>query len=179
MTHRIGTRDEWLSASRALLEREKEHSRNGDHLARLRRELPWVPVTKDYTFTTDDGPATLAELFDGRSQLLVKHFMFHPDADAGCPSCSLTADHFDAAMPHLNSRDVTLISVSRAPLEKINAYKRRMGWRFSWVSSHGSDFNYDYRVSFTPEQQANGATPSSTSNTSSRSKSARIGPVSR
>lgn len=97
-------------------------------------------------------------MFDGRSQLLVKHFMFHPGSDAGCASCSLTADHFDAAIPHLNSRDVTLISVSRAPLEKINAYKRQMGWRFTWVSSHGSDFNYDFRVSFTPEQQANGAT---------------------
>jgi predicted dithiol-disulfide oxidoreductase (DUF899 family) len=158
MTHRVGTREEWLTASHALLEREKEHSRAGDQLARLRRELPWVPVTKDYTFATDDGPRTLAEMFDGRSQLLVKHFMFAPDADAGCPSCSLTADNFDGAMAHLNSRDVTLIAVSRAPLEKLNAYKRRMGWRFTWVSALGNDFNHDYRVYFAPEQQANGAT---------------------
>jgi predicted dithiol-disulfide oxidoreductase (DUF899 family) len=155
--HQIGTHEEWLAASRTLLEREKEHSRAGDRLARMRRELPWVPVTKEYTFATDNGPRTLAELFDGRSQLLVKHFMFAPDADAGCPSCSLTADNFDGAMPHLNSRDVTLVCVSRAPLEKLNAYKRRMGWGFTWVSAFASDFNHDYRVSFTPEQQANGA----------------------
>lgn len=155
--HRVGTREEWVAASRVLLEREKEHSRAGDRLARLRRELPWVPVTKEYTFATNDGARTLAELFDRRSQLLVKHFMFGPDADVGCPSCSLTADHFDGAMAHLNSRDVTLIGVSRAPLEKLNAYKRRMGWSFTWVSSLDSDFNYDYGVSFTPEQQANGA----------------------
>jgi predicted dithiol-disulfide oxidoreductase (DUF899 family) len=157
VTHRVGTREEWLTASRTLLEREKEHSRAGDRLARLRRELPWVPVTTEYTFTTNDGPQTLRELFDGRSQLLVKHFMFGEDADAGCPSCSLTADHIDAAVPHLNARDVTLVSVSRAPLDKLNAYKRRMGWRFTWVSSLGGDFNYDYGVSFTPEQQAHGA----------------------
>jgi predicted dithiol-disulfide oxidoreductase (DUF899 family) len=157
MTHRTGTREEWLTASRALLEREKEHSRAGDRLARLRRELPWVPVTTEYTFITNDGPRTLRDLFDGRSQLLVKHFMFGEGADTGCPSCSLTADHFDAAVPHLNARDVTLVSVSRAPLDKLNAYQRRMGWRFTWVSSLGSDFNYDYGVSFTPEQQANGA----------------------
>ncbi|ALG12153.1 DUF899 domain-containing protein [Kibdelosporangium phytohabitans] len=155
---RIGTREEWLIASRTLLEREKEHSRAGDRLAALRRELPWVPVTKQYTFATDNGPETLADLFDGRTQLLVKHFMFAPDADEGCPSCSLTADHFDGAMPHLNNRDVTLIGISRAPLDKLNAYKRRMGWDFTWVSSFDSDFNYDYGVSFTPEQQANGAT---------------------
>jgi predicted dithiol-disulfide oxidoreductase (DUF899 family) len=157
MTHRVGTREEWLAASRTLLEREKEHSRAGDRLALLRRELPWVPVVKEYTFATDDGPRTLAELFDGRSQLLVKHFMFGPDADEGCQSCSLTADHFDGALPHLNSRDVTLVSVSRGPLEKLNAYKRRMGWRFPWVSSLDSDFNYDFGVSFTPEQRAAGA----------------------
>jgi predicted dithiol-disulfide oxidoreductase (DUF899 family) len=157
MTHRVGTREEWLTASRALLEREKEYSRAGDGLARLRRELPWVPVTKEYTFTTGDGPRSLRDLFDGRSQLLVKHFMFAPGADAGCPSCSLTADHFDAAVPHLNARDVTLVAVSRAPLARLDAYQRRMGWRFTWVSSLGSDFNYDYGVSFTPEQQARGA----------------------
>lgn len=158
MMPRVGTREEWLVASLALLEHEKEHSRAGDRLAALRRELPWVPVTKEYTFATDNGPKTLAQLFDGRSQLLVKHFMFAPDADEGCQSCSLTADHFDGAMPHLNGRDVTLIGVSRAPVEKLNAYKRRMGWGFTWVSSGGNDFNHDYGVSFTPEQQANGAT---------------------
>lgn len=155
--HRIGTREEWLAASRALLVREKEHSRAGDQLARLRRELPWVPVTKDYTFNTNEGTKTLRELFDGRTQLLTKHFMFHADADAGCPSCSLTADHFGGAMAHLNERDVTLICVSRAPLDKLNAYRQRMGWTFTWVSSLDTDFNYDYGVSFTPEQQANGA----------------------
>jgi predicted dithiol-disulfide oxidoreductase (DUF899 family) len=156
-THRIGTREEWLAASRDLLAREKQHSRAGDHLARLRRDLPWVPVTKRYTFTTGDGPRSLRELFDGRSQLLVKHFMFGEDADAGCPSCSLTADHYDGAIAHLNARDVTLIAVSRVPLAVLAAYKQRMGWDFPWVSSLGSDFNYDYGVSFTPRQQADSA----------------------
>ncbi len=155
--HRTGTREEWLTASRDLLAREKERSRAGDHLARLRRDLPWVPVTKRYTFTTGDGPRSLRELFDGRSQLLVKHFMFGEDADAGCPSCSLTADHYDGAIPHLNARDVTLVAVSRVPLAALDAYKQRMGWHFPWASCLGSDFNHDYGVSFTPRQQADGA----------------------
>jgi predicted dithiol-disulfide oxidoreductase (DUF899 family) len=155
--HRVGTREEWLTASRALLELEKQHSRAGDRLAHLRRGLPWVPVTKEYPFATNEGTRTLRDLFDGRSQLLVKHFMFGEDAHAGCPSCSLTADHCNAALPHLNARDVTLVSISRAPLAMLDAYRRRMGWAFNWVSSLGSDFNYDYGVSFSPQQQADGA----------------------
>jgi predicted dithiol-disulfide oxidoreductase (DUF899 family) len=157
MKHRIGTREEWLTASRAVLELEKQHSRAGDRLARIRHDLPWVPVTKEYTFATNEGTRTLRDLFHGRSQLLVKHFMFGENADAGCPSCSLTADHCNAAVPHLNARDVTLVNVSRAPLAKLEAFRRRMGWTFDWVSSLGSDFNYDYGVSFTPQQQADGA----------------------
>jgi predicted dithiol-disulfide oxidoreductase (DUF899 family) len=155
--HRIGTREEWLAARRQLLEREKELTRRSDELARQRLELPWVPIEKDYRFETEEGPRTLSELFGGRSQLLVYHFMFGPEWTEGCPSCSLSADHFDGPMIHLNARDVTMVSVSRAPLEKITAYKRRMGWRFPWVSSLGSDFNFDFGVSFTPEQQAGGA----------------------
>jgi predicted dithiol-disulfide oxidoreductase (DUF899 family) len=154
--HRTGTREEWLAARLELLEREKELTRRSDELARKRLELPWVPVDKDYLFDTEDGPRTLAELFDGRSQLLVYHFMFGPDWDEGCPSCSLSADHFDGPMAHLNERDVTFVCISRAPLGKLNAYKRRMGWEFTWVSSLGSDFNFDYGVSFTEEQRANG-----------------------
>jgi predicted dithiol-disulfide oxidoreductase (DUF899 family)/pimeloyl-ACP methyl ester carboxylesterase len=140
-----------------LLELEKEHTRRSDELARMRRELPWVPIEKPYVFDTDEGPKTLADLFAGRSQLVVYHFMFAPEWEAGCEGCSLVADHFDGGMVHLNQRDVTMVCVSRAPLEKINAYKRRMGWNFAWVSSRDSDFNYDFGVSFTPEQQANGA----------------------
>ncbi|HEY0532413.1 MAG TPA: DUF899 domain-containing protein [Actinoplanes sp.] len=157
MKHRVGTREQWLTASRALLELEKQHSRAGDRLAHLRRGLPWVPVTKEYPFATNEGTRTLRDLFDGRSQLLVKHFMFGEDAHAGCPRCSLTADHCNAALPHLNARDVTLVSISRAPLARLDAYRRRMGWAFNWVSSLGSDFNYDYGVSFSPQQQADGA----------------------
>jgi predicted dithiol-disulfide oxidoreductase (DUF899 family) len=149
--------DAWLTKRRELLVLEKELTRRGDELARLRRELPWVPVEKGYLFDTDDGRKTLAELFDGRSQLLIYHFMFGPDWDAGCPSCSFAADEFDGGIVHLNQRDVTMICVSRTPLEKLQAYKARMGWRFEWVSSYGSDFNYDFGVSFTEEQQAGGA----------------------
>jgi len=155
--HRTGTREEWRKARVELLELEKEHTRRADELARMRRQLPWVPIEKSYKFETNDGTKTLAELFDGRSQLLVYHFMFAPDWDAGCVGCSLLADHFDGGMIHLNQRDVTMICVSRAPLEKLNAYKRRMGWNFTWVSSLGSDFNFDFGVSFTEDQQANGA----------------------
>jgi predicted dithiol-disulfide oxidoreductase (DUF899 family) len=154
--HTIGTREEWLAARVALLEREKELTRRSDELARQRLELPWVRIEKEYTFESDGGMKTLAELFAGRSQLLVYHFMFGPEYDAGCPICSSIADCFDAFFVHLNHHDVTLLAVSRAPLAKLDAYKRRMGWRFPWVSSAGSDFNFDFGVSFTEEQQREG-----------------------
>jgi predicted dithiol-disulfide oxidoreductase (DUF899 family) len=150
--HKVGTREEWLAAREELLEREKELTRRGDELARQRRELPWVRVEKEYTFETDDGTKTLAELFDGRSQLLVYHFMFGPEYTAGCPTCSAGADTFDGAVPHLKARDVTFLCVSRAPLERLQAYKRRMGWTFPWVSSLGTDFNFDFDASHTEEQ---------------------------
>jgi predicted dithiol-disulfide oxidoreductase (DUF899 family) len=155
--HHTGTREEWRTARVELLELEKEHTRRADELARRRRELPWVRIDKPYEFETEEGTKTLAELFDGRSQLIVYHFMFGPDWDAGCEGCSLVADHFDGGMVHLNQRDVTMVCVSRTSLEKINAYKRRMGWRFTWVSSLNTDFNDDFGVSYTAEQQANGA----------------------
>jgi predicted dithiol-disulfide oxidoreductase (DUF899 family) len=151
--HKVGTHKEWLAARKELLAREKEHTRRGDELARQRRELPWVRVEKEYTFDTEDGQKTLAELFDGHSQLIVYHFMFGPDFEAGCPACSSIADGFNGFHVHLANRaDAKLICVSRAPLEKLESYKRRMGWTFTWASSFGSDFNYDYAVSFTPEQ---------------------------
>jgi len=150
--HRIGTRDEWQAARDELLRREKEHTRMGDELARQRRELPWVLLEKEYRFETDDGARTLAELFDGRSQLLVYHFMFGPSYEAGCPVCSSSADAVNGVLPHLHARDVTMLYVSRAPLEKLQAYKRRMGWSFPWVSSADSDFNFDFGVSYTDEQ---------------------------
>jgi predicted dithiol-disulfide oxidoreductase (DUF899 family) len=154
-THATASRDEWLDARRDLLAREKELTKLSDDLARERQELPWVPVDKEYAFETPEGTKTLAELFDGRSQLLVYHFMFHPEIDGDfCPSCSLAADHFDGPRPHLNQRDVTLTCVSRAPLDRIEAYKERMGWTFPWASSLGSDFNYDLNVSFTDEQRS-------------------------
>jgi predicted dithiol-disulfide oxidoreductase (DUF899 family) len=152
-----GTREEWRTARVELLRLEKEHTRRSDQLARMRRELPWVRVDKPYTFETDDGTKTLAQLFDGRSQLLVYHFMFGPDWDAGCVWCSMVADHFDGGMVHLNQRDVTMICASRTALDRINTYKRRMDWQFPWVSSLNSDFNYDFGVSFTEDQQRNGA----------------------
>jgi predicted dithiol-disulfide oxidoreductase (DUF899 family) len=154
--HRVGTRDEWLAAREELLEREKELTRRSDELARERRELPWVRVDKEYSFETDAGTKTLAELFEGRSQLLVYHFMFGPEYTAGCPTCSAGADTFDGAVPHFNARDVTFLCVSRAPLEQLRAYKERMGWSFRWVSSAESDFNFDLGVSFTREQQREG-----------------------
>jgi predicted dithiol-disulfide oxidoreductase (DUF899 family) len=154
---RIGTRDEWRAARLALLEREKELTRRADELARERQELPWAPVEKDYRFETEAGPKSLAELFDGRSQLLVYHFMFGPEYTAGCPTCSAIADSFDGMTVHLGQHDVTFTCVSQAPLEKLDAYKRRMGWRFPWASSHGSDFNLDLGVSFTEEQQRSGS----------------------
>jgi predicted dithiol-disulfide oxidoreductase (DUF899 family) len=150
--HRIGTREEWQAARDALLEREKELTRQNDELARERRDLPWVPVEKDYTFATDEGSKSLPELFDGRSQLLIYQFMFGPAYEAGCPVCSSIADTIDPNVVHLNARDVTMICASRTPLEKIQAYKRRMGWSFNWVSTYGSDFNFDFGFSYTDEQ---------------------------
>jgi predicted dithiol-disulfide oxidoreductase (DUF899 family) len=152
--HRIGTRDEWLAARNELLEQEKELTRRNDELSRQRRELPWVRIEKQYSFETDDGTKTLAELFDGRSQLLVYHFMFGPEYTAGCPVCSSAADTFDGAVEHLKARDVTFLCISRAPLERLQDYKRRMGWNFPWVSSLGTDFNFDFNVSATEEQLA-------------------------
>ena len=152
-----GTREEWLAARLELLEAEKELTRRGDELARRRQALPWVPVTKDYRFETDAGPASLADLFKGRSQLLVYHFMFGPDYAAGCPSCSSIADGFNGFAVHLDNHDVALHAVSRAPLAKLQAYKQRMGWTFPWASSFGGDFNFDFSVAFTElEQRAGG-----------------------
>jgi predicted dithiol-disulfide oxidoreductase (DUF899 family) len=150
--HKIGTREEHQAARDELLKREKELTRASDELARQRRELPWVPIEKDYSFDTDEGPKTLAELFDGRSQLMVYHFMFGPDYRAGCPVCSSGADTYNGAVPHLNSRDVTFLCSSRAPLERLQAYKKRMGWSFPWVSSAGTDFNFDFGASHTEEE---------------------------
>jgi predicted dithiol-disulfide oxidoreductase (DUF899 family) len=154
---RTGTREEWLAARKELLRHEKEHTRRNDELARLRRELPWVRIEKEYRFETDEGTRTLPELFDGRSQLIVYHFMFGPAYEAGCPTCSAGADTFDGAVAHLNQRDVTFLCASRAPLEKLQAYKRRMGWSFPWVSALESDFNFDFGASFTEEQLREGA----------------------
>jgi predicted dithiol-disulfide oxidoreductase (DUF899 family) len=156
MTPSVGTRDQWLAARIELLEAEKELTRRADELARRRQELPWVRIEKEYVFETDAGPKTLPELFDGRSQLLVYHFMFGPDYTAGCPTCSSIADSFDGVRVHLENHDVTFLCSSRAPLEKVQAYKRRMGWQFPWVSAAGSDFNFDFGVSFTEEQQRSG-----------------------
>src|SRR5690349_2214000 len=152
-THKIGTRQEWLAARLALLEAEKEHTRHGDALARRRQELPWVRIDKPYRFETDEGGASLVDLFRGRSQLLVYHFMFGPDYKAGCPSCSAIADGFNGIAIHLAHHDVMLWAVSRAPLAKLQTYKRRMGWTFPWASSFGGDFNSDFSVGFTEEQQ--------------------------
>ena len=150
--HTIGTREEWLAAREQLLVREKEHTRLGDELARQRRELPWVLVEKDYRFDTDDGEKTLVELFDGRSQLLVYHFMFGPSYQAGDPVNSSIADTVDGVLPHLHARDMSFVFVSQAPLEKLQAYKRRMGWSFPWVSTARTDFNFDLGFSYTEEQ---------------------------
>jgi predicted dithiol-disulfide oxidoreductase (DUF899 family) len=150
--HRIGTHEEWLAERSELLKEEKELTRRGDELARKRRELPWVPVESDYRFETDDGPKTLADLFDGRSQLLVYHFMFGPSWDAGCPVCSSIADTLDPQVPHLQARDATLLLASRAPLQKLLAYRERMGWRIDWVSSDASDFNRDLGFLRTEEE---------------------------
>jgi predicted dithiol-disulfide oxidoreductase (DUF899 family) len=145
--HKTATREEWLAARDQLLAAEKELTRRGDQLAAQRRDLPWVPVGKEYRFDTEHGPRTLAELFDGRSQLLVYHFMFGPAFAAGCPVCSSAADTFNGAVPHLNARDVTFTAISRAPLDKLQGYRQRMGWTFPWASSYGTDYNFDLEIS--------------------------------
>jgi predicted dithiol-disulfide oxidoreductase (DUF899 family) len=156
MQHQIGSRNDWLTARLALLKDEKEHTRRGDELARRRRELPWVRIEKEYWFEIDEGAASLADLFRGRSQLLVYHFMFGPDYTAGCPHCSAIADGFNGIAVHLANHDVMLWAVSRASLAKLQAFKRRMGWSFPWASSLDGDFNYDFNVSVTEEQQRSG-----------------------
>ncbi len=155
--HTTGTRKEWLAARLELLKAEKEQTRRGDELARRRQELPWVRIDKEYRFEADEGSASLADLFRGRSQLLVYHFMFGPDYTAGCPACSAIADGFNGFVVHLANHDVMLSAVSRAPLAKLQAYKRRMGWTFPWASSFGSDFNFDFGVGITEEQQREGS----------------------
>jgi predicted dithiol-disulfide oxidoreductase (DUF899 family) len=154
--HTTGTRQEWLAARLELLKAEKELTRRGDELARQRQALPWVRVDKEYRFETEEGAVPLAGLFHGRSQLLVYHFMFGPDYEAGCPSCSNIADGFNGFVTHLANHDVTLMAVSRAPFAKLQAYKRRLGWSFPWASSLASDFNFDFNVSFTAEEQRSG-----------------------
>lgn len=156
-THKIGTREEWLKERIELLKAEKELTRRSDALAVQRQELPWVAINKGYRFETDEGGASLADLFRGRSQLLVYHFMFGPDYTAGCPSCSMIADGFNGFAVHLANHDVTLTAVSRAPLAKLQSYKRRMGWSFPWASSFGGDFNFDFSVGITEQQQREGA----------------------
>src|SRR4249920_1818878 len=155
--HEIGTREQWLKARLELLEAEKELTRRSDELARRRQELPWVRIDKEYRFETDEGSASLAELFRGRSQLLVYHFMFGPDYTVGCPSCSAIADGCDGFVVHLANHDVTLAAVSRAPFAKLQEFKWRMGWTFPWASSFGSDFNFDFNVSLTEQQQREGS----------------------
>jgi predicted dithiol-disulfide oxidoreductase (DUF899 family) len=154
-THKIVSHDEWLAARKQLLAKEKEFTRLRDELSKERRELPWERVEKNYVFDGPGGKETLAQLFDGRSQLVVYHFMFDPDWDAGCPHCSFWADNFNGIPVHLKHRDVTMVAISRAPQAKLEAYHKRMGWSFKWLSSFGSDFNHDYYVSFTPEEVAN------------------------
>jgi predicted dithiol-disulfide oxidoreductase (DUF899 family) len=155
-THSTVSRDEWLAARQALLAKEKEFTKQRDALSAARRELPWVKVEKDYVFEGPDGKETLADLFDGRSQLIVYHFMLGPGWEQGCPSCSFLADHFDGAVVHLAHRDTTFVVVSRAPLDEIETFQKRMGWRFKWVSSYGNDFNHDYHVSFSEDEMAKG-----------------------
>jgi predicted dithiol-disulfide oxidoreductase (DUF899 family) len=156
MQHQVVSHDEWIAARLGLLKAEKELTRRSDELARRRQELPWVRIDKEYRFETDEGRASLADLFKGRSQLLVYHFMFGPDYKAGCPSCSAIADGFDGFAVHLAHHDVALSAVSRAPLAKLQAYKKRMRWTFPWASSLGSDFNFDFNVSITEQQQREG-----------------------
>jgi predicted dithiol-disulfide oxidoreductase (DUF899 family) len=152
--HKVGTREEWLAARKELLEQEQQHATRSEELADLRRELPWVRVDKEYSFATDEGTKTLAELFDGRSQLLAYNIMFGPSYTGACPGCSNLADHLDGGVVHLNHRDVTFLCFSRAPLEKLQAYKQRMGWTFPWVSTDESDFPFDFELAFTKEQMS-------------------------
>ncbi len=152
----VVSRDEWRAAVEAVHERERQLGALDEEIAKQRKELPWVRVDKEYVFDTEDGPKTLVELFDGRSQLLVYHLMFGPEYAQACPGCTGLADHFDGALPHVNARDVTLIAISRAPIEKLNAYKRRMGWTFPYVSSYRSDFNFDIDFALTQEQMSQG-----------------------
>ena len=154
--HKVGTQEEWAAAVKELHGREQELGKRDEELAKQRQELPWVPVEKEYVFETEDGKKTLVELFDGRSQLLIYHLMFGPTYEAACAGCTGLADHFDGALVHLNNRDVTLMAISRAPIEKLAAYKRRMGWTFPYVSAYGSDFNFDFDFAFTDEQMATG-----------------------
>jgi predicted dithiol-disulfide oxidoreductase (DUF899 family) len=154
---KTGTHEEWLAARLVLLEAEKALTRRSDELAQLRRELPWVPIEKDYRFETDEGTVSLADLFRGRSQLLIYHFMFGPEYTAGCSTCSAIADGFDGSVVHLENHDVAFYAVSRAPLEKLQRYKRRMGWSFPWASSFESDFNYDFHVTHTEDEWESGA----------------------
>jgi len=154
--HKVVSHDEWIAARKAYLAEEKAFTRARDELSRKRRALPWERIEKNYMFDTADGKQSLADLFGGKSQLVIYHFMLGPDWEAGCPSCSFLADHFDGAVIHLAQRDVSFVVVSRAPLSQIEAFKRRMGWRFKWVSSFGGDFNHDYQVSMTPQEKAGG-----------------------
>jgi predicted dithiol-disulfide oxidoreductase (DUF899 family) len=155
-THPVVSREEWLRARVTLLAREKEHTRQRDDLSRMRRDLPWVRVEKEYVFDAPHGKVTLADLFDGRSQLFIKHFMMGPGQVGQCVGCSLEVDHVEGILEHLNNHDVNYAAVARAPIEEIEAVRRRMGWRFPWVSSYGSDFNYDFHVSFKPDEMAGG-----------------------
>mgnify|MGYP003542334454 FL=1 len=154
--HKVGTRAEWRAAVAAVHEREQELGKLDEEIAKQRQEVPWVRVEKEYTLDAEDGKKTLPELFDGRSQLLIYQLMFGPTYEAACPGCTGLADHFDAALPHVNARDITLIAISRAPIEKLKAYKQRMGWKFPYISSYESDFNFDFDASFTQEQMATG-----------------------
>ena len=154
--HQVVTRDQWIEARKHLLAREKEFTRLRDQLSQARRDLPWVRVDKQYVFDSPAGKETLGDLFDGRSQLVVYHFMFAPEWEAGCKSCSFWADNFERNVVHLKARDVTMVAISRAPLAKLDAFAKRLGWTFKWVSSGGNDFNVDYHVSSTPEERTNG-----------------------
>jgi predicted dithiol-disulfide oxidoreductase (DUF899 family) len=156
MNHLVVSSDRWVAERKALLAREKELTRLQDQVARARRELPWEHIEKNYTFDTPEGQRSLADLFEGRRQLLVQHFMFGPGWEQGCPSCSYMADHTDGMNVHLAHRDITFVAISRAPLADIQRFRQRMGWMFNWVSSHGSDFNRDFHVSFTPEERGHG-----------------------
>ncbi|MGR3759452.1 DUF899 domain-containing protein [Roseobacteraceae bacterium NS-SX3] len=156
MENNVLSHEDWISARKALLAKEKEFTRLRDELSKERQDLPWERVGKDYVFDGPNGEETLADLFDGRSQLIIYHFMYGPDWEEGCKSCSFIADHFDPAVVHLNHRDVTMVAVSRAPLAKLEAFRKRMGWSFKWVSSHGTDFNRDFHVSFSEEEKDSG-----------------------